>query len=73
MREGAYYAGSVAKDQITLELASVQFAPTAWHAVPGQRWGRNLKLDKRNFQRCTSFRRNYKDGIASCQLCPQHS
>ncbi len=25
------------------------------NAVPGQRWGRNLKMDKRNSQRCKSF------------------
>ncbi len=55
MREGAYCAGSVAKDQTAVELATVQFAATLWHAVPGQRWRWILKLDKRNLQRCKSF------------------
>jgi len=55
VREGAYCAGSVAKDQTAVELATVQFAATLWHAVPGQRWRWILKLDKRNLQRCKSF------------------
>jgi len=38
-----------------VELATVQFAATLWHAVPGQRWRWILKLDKRNLQRCKSF------------------
>ncbi len=38
-----------------MELATVQFAATLWHAVPGQRWRWILKLDKRNLQRCKSF------------------
>lgn len=47
MREGAYCAGSVARDQLFVEVAGSLLRHYGMH-FQVQRWARNLKLDKRN-------------------------